>query len=378
MTKVVELQRLEPFPTPSLLDQWFPSERQTHYIQQIRKQINLTQRQAECFVRLWAYLLVKQQYGARKQRDSQQRSPIECLNKLDWVEGDVPCSHREAADLFYANSDRGSDRAAGMMLDKLVKRKLIVRTFDGNISRIQIQPLANIDHGLEPGTTLEAATCYADKLNPRRDTVFATQLLTQYYGWVTADAGTMAHKFKQALWQWTEGYPSGIRVLRCNRPQKVVGIYSLFPAAEQSNVHFFSPPSRGLYLLTAQDSDSLVMAKPGDQSCTVVYIRGWAVDRAYLTPASVQQSLEDMQQTLRQMQQDFPNLCDLYGLSVHPGAEAIAEVLGFQKTIQDSTLPVAWIYIPLEQFLEVDIARAVEHMEDIIADHLGFKSTTPE
>ncbi|NEQ97326.1 MAG: hypothetical protein F6K30_11470 [Cyanothece sp. SIO2G6] len=353
---------------PTQFNQWFAPDRQTHYIQQIRKQVVITQRQAECFVKLWAYLMVKHQYQHQHQHHQYQQqaaTQLAPITKLMRVPREVPCSHREAADLFYANSDRGSDRAAGMMLDKLAQRRLIYRVFDGNVSTIQISPLANIDHGLTASALAKTRTVYPDQFKPRLDAVFAAQLLDQYYGWVNPEAKTMAHRFQQALRKWTHGYPQGLRVLRCSASHKVVGIYSLFPVDSASTEHFFSPPSQGLYLINEKRDDLLVMAQAGDVACSAVYIRGWAVDEAYLSHDTVRHSLADIQATLRQMLLDFPNLCDLYGLSLHPGSEAIAQAVGFQKTVQDPSLPVAWLYTPLDHFLEVDVARAIAPIEQL-------------
>jgi hypothetical protein len=63
--------------------------------------------------------------------------------------------------------------------------------------------------------------------------------------------------------------------------------------------------------------------------------------------------LQDVQQTLQKMQQDFPQLCDLHTLVIHPSYEAMADRLGFQKTIQDAKLSVYWMYMALDRFLDL-------------------------
>ena len=199
-------------PDPTLLDQWFPIDRQKHYIQQVRKQIDITRRRAQCFVRLWAYLMVK--HMAIHQGESWDQSLSNgTLLELGVMREEVPCSHREAADVFYANSERGSDRSAGMMIDELAKLKLLSRTFDGNMSTIHIRPLANIDHGLTP---VQPTALLADDFNPRVDAVFAAQLLTTHYGWLAADASITAYRISdslrslvQALCQRHSGIASG-------------------------------------------------------------------------------------------------------------------------------------------------------------------------
>ncbi|MEM9216732.1 MAG: hypothetical protein AAGD25_20575 [Cyanobacteria bacterium P01_F01_bin.150] len=347
-------------PDPTLLDQWFPEARQKHYIQQVRKQVDITRRRAQCFVRLWAYLLLKHmamQQGASWSQGLANGTLVELIVMRD----EVPCSHREAADVFYANSERGSDRSAGMMIDELAKLKLLSRTFDGNISTIKIRPLANIEHGLAPTYPISLST---DDFNPRVDAVFAAQLLTTHYGWLAAtDNSFTAYRINQALRKWSTLYPKGIRVLRQGTPPKLVGIYSLFPTAESANMHFFAPPSNSLYLSTERDDDPVTIAKPGDKNCTAVFIRSWAIETSILSQLSLEQSFLDMRQTLMTMRDDFPNLCDLYALSINPETEAIAQAIGFQKTVQDPDLPLAWLYIPLDQFLELDIRGVIARMD---------------
>ena len=346
-------------PDPTLLDQWFPADRQTHYIQQIRKQVDITRRRAQCFVRLWAYLMLK--HRAMQLGDTWSKTlPNGTLMELAAVKEEVPCSHREAADVFYANSERGSDRSAGMMIEELAKLKLLSRTFDGNISTIKIRPIPNIDHGLPSPLPITLST---DDFNPRLDAVFAAQLLASHYDWLAVDASVTAYRINQSLRCWSNLYAKGIRVLRQGTPPTLVGIYALFPTAAADNMHFFAPPSNSLYLSTDLDDDPVDIATPGDESCSAVFIRSWAIAPQCLTQLSVQQSVLDMRQTLITMRDDFPNLCDLYALSINPESEAIAQAMGFQKTVQDPDLPLAWLYIPLDHFLELDLEGAIAQLD---------------
>jgi hypothetical protein len=57
--------------------------------------VGLTRRRAECFVRLWTYLLLKQQ----QELGDVLRQP---LTQLQVPKGFVACTHREAAELFYS------------------------------------------------------------------------------------------------------------------------------------------------------------------------------------------------------------------------------------------------------------------------------------
>ena len=47
------------------------------------------------------------------------------LKKLQLPKGAVECTYREAAEIFYADKEKGSERSAGMMIDKMVDLKLI-------------------------------------------------------------------------------------------------------------------------------------------------------------------------------------------------------------------------------------------------------------
>ncbi len=78
------------------------------------------------------------------------------------------------------------------------------------------------------------------------------------------------------------------------------------------------------------------------------------IDAAYSSAYRVD-FLQDMQQTLKQMQQDFPNLCDLYTLLIHPSYEELAQKLGFQFTIKDTKLSVYWAYLALDRFLALEM-----------------------
>ncbi|WP_017659269.1 hypothetical protein [Baaleninema simplex] len=122
---------------PICLDRWFPRDYQRHYMSQLVGKGGLTRRRAEYFVRLWAYLWLKYQLML----DRGISSP---LTELNIPEEFVSCTHREAAALFYADRDRGSHRAAGMMLDKLAHLGLICKQFDGNTVCIKIEPIPSV------------------------------------------------------------------------------------------------------------------------------------------------------------------------------------------------------------------------------------------
>jgi hypothetical protein len=97
------------------------------------------------------------------------------------------------------------------------------------------------------------------------------------------------------------------------------------------------------------------MARAGDLDCVSVFIRSWAIDRVYLDRYRVP-FLEDTQKTLMAMQRDFPNLCDLYTMIIHPSYEYQATALGFQPMSRDRQLSLYWMYLPLDRLLALNIA----------------------
>jgi hypothetical protein len=87
------------------------------------------------------------------------------------------------------------------------------------------------------------------------------------------------------------------------------------------------------------------------------------IDTPYLQSENIYLLLEDSRKTLIQMQQDFPNLCDIYSLILHPLYEDLRLALGFQKTFQDTQRSYHWVYLALDRFVELDIAQALNTMK---------------
>ncbi|MGF1490862.1 MAG: hypothetical protein ACFBSC_00070 [Microcoleaceae cyanobacterium] len=82
------------------------------------------------------------------------------------------------------------------------------------------------------------------------------------------------------------------------------------------------------------------------------------IDSAYRQQAEVL-FLQDAQQTLKKMRQDFPNLWDMYSLVIHPSYTELALALGFQKTSSDPKLSVYWVYQAVDRFVELDVEAAM-------------------
>lgn len=337
---------------PESLNQLFPLEQQRNYIAMLMGRGGLTRRRAECFVRLWAYLVLKH----RHELGEQDPQP---LTQLYPPEGMIACTHREASELFYSHQERGSDRAAGMMIDRLVALGLLEKRFDGQTLCLQVRSLPELSM---PQATPTPVKLSPDAFNPRTDAIPIANLLTQIYAELIKDPTMVSHKIARSLREWSRKYPQGMRVLRRSDNLNPVAICILYPTASGSEFNFFQSPSKSFYLTTDTEIDPFEMASPGDPDCTSVYIRAWTIDMNYIQGPNLYQFLVDTQLALTQMQQDFPNLCDLYSIILHPLYEELRLALGFQKTCQDPQRSYHWIYLALDRFLQLDIKQVLAGM----------------
>lgn len=333
------------------LDSWYSQSQRRAAVSVLMKRVGVTRTRAECFVRLWIYLSVKQL------QESQPRVKPP-LAKLELLATEVQCTHREAAELFYSDSDRGSDRAAGMMLDKLEALGLIAKHFDGNATAIQIQPIPEI---LDPPKPEHSVKLKLDDFNPRCDAIPVANLLASYYNWMNRSTNAVPQKIAKVIRLSAAQYSKGMRVLRRCDNLNPVGFYLLYPTASESDVNFFSAPSKSLHLGSVSDIDPFKMALPGDPNCQSVFVRSWVIDPKYLEEYRIV-FLEDSQTVLAQMQTDFPNLCDLYTLIIHNSYEKMSYALGFQKTNSDAQLSLYWMYLALDRFLALDIKEALKNL----------------
>jgi hypothetical protein len=332
------------------IDSWFLPSQQRDTAARVMQRVGLTRIRAECFVRLWVYLLVKQQ----RDDQSQLKPPIA---QLELLKGPVPCTHREATELFYGNKEHGSDRAAGLMLDKLAALGLIKKYFDGNTTCIEILPVPEVLNAAELTTIIPDVQL--DTFDPRCDAIPIANLLATRYNWMNRNNSAVPHRIARLLRTWASEYWVGMRVLRRCDNANPVGFYLLYPTAPESEVNFFSPSSKGMHLSSVSEVDPFKMAAPGDEQCLAVFIRSWVIDAPYLDTYRLH-FLEDAQQVLQQMQQDFPNLCDLYTLIIHPSYEPMAQAMGFQKISSDATSSVYWAYLAIDRFLTLDISSALK------------------
>lgn len=342
--------------THEQINDWFPSDSQKPLVEHLSRQVGLTRTRAAYFIKLWVYLLAKQQLEALP-KDSLQL-PLKQLAPLTEA---VSCSHREAAQLFYGDKEEGSDRAAGMMLDKLAALGLITKFFDGNTTRIEITlDPSKLQPHLAPQDSKQPQSLILDDFNPRCDAVPVSNLLAINYGWMNRSLGRkleiVPHRITRLLRGWANEYATGMRVLRRADNLNPVGFYLMYPVAPESEINFSSTPTKGLHLTSAGDTDPFALATPGDQDCTAVFIRSWMIDPDYLEQYRPI-FLTDAQSTLLKMQQDFPNLCDLHTLIIHPSYESMALALGFQKIGQPTSrdTQIYWMYQALDRYLALKI-----------------------
>ena len=345
------------FPAFSLeaLNRWLPLALHQRYVTLLMQRVGMTRRRAECFVRLWLYLFLK---------DCQIRQvlPKQPLTELAFPEGWIECSCREAADVFYGDRDRGGDRSAGMMIDKLVALGLIRKQFDGNCTQIEIQPLPDL---LEQDTPESTVLVKPDAFDPRCDAIPIANLLATNYNWLNRNTDAVPYRIANILRDWAEQYATGMRVLRRRDNENPVGFYAFYPTQRDSEIKFFAPPSQGLHLSQVTEVDPFKMALPGDEQCRAVNIRSWMIESTYRKQAQVS-LLQDAQQTLKTMRQDFPNLWDMYALVIHPSYAELARSLGFQKTSSDPKLSLYWVYQAVDRFLALDVEQKIlEHADKV-------------
>lgn len=336
------------------LDVWFPQERRSPLIQQLMQTVGLTRIRADYFVRLWVYLCVKHEIAS----NPAVKPP---LRDLDTMFGSVICTHREAAELFYHDQEQGGDRSAGMMLDKLAALGLIKKDFDGNTTCIEVQPLPQ---NLQGTVITPDIPLVLDNFDRRCDSIPVANLLATNYNWMSHSSAAMPHRIANLLRQWGAKYPQGMRVLRRSDNGNPVGFYLLYPTQNESDLNFFKPAKNALYLTSLSDVDPFLMAEIGDQSCVSVFIRSWMIDPLFLQSYRAKFIL-DVQDTLKKMLLDFPNICDLYTLIIHPSYAQLGSALGFQNTRQDSPTSIHWMYQALDRFLDLDVNQAIAKLENL-------------
>ncbi|MFB2835986.1 hypothetical protein [Floridanema evergladense] len=354
--------------SPEYLEKWFPIEQQRIYISMLVKRgSGLTKRRAEYFVRLWAYLLLKQSQESG-------RRLVQPLTKLELPQGWVACTHREAAELFYSEKDRGGDRAAGMMIDQLAALGLIEKQFDGNTTCIQIMPCSEL---LDPPQQTEVVKLIIDDFNPRTDAVPVANLIDRHYVQTAKDATATPHQITQVLRNWAKQYSTGMRVLRRSDNLHPVGIYIVYPTVKESEANFFLPPGKTRFFTSDMQNEPFKMTVPGDEDCSSAFLRAWLIDNPYIEYDTICDFAEDLQRTLVKVQVDFPNLCDLYSVAINPLSGELARVFGFQRTYQDAQRPIYRTYIPIDRFLALNVRQTLSGLKLQPTSEKAKKETVP-
>ena len=328
---------------PNDVEEWFPLDIQTQYIEHIVHQpgLRITLRQATYFVRLWGY-------GYLMQR-GMDHAPITTLTRQI---GSFYCSHSDAADLFYTQT-QGTPRAAGQMFDKLASKNLLRREeADGVATRISL----NIPQNFELPEQEENDSFYPDSFDPRNDATLVANILEKLYSYDPERPESMLHNIKRGIRQWARQYPDGLRVLRRASNQEPVGFAAFLPAHPDSEEKFDLSPSRSLHLsrLDVREEDPIQVATQGDPDCYTVFVRSWQIELTVWTYETACEFIKDSHATLKKIRDDFPNLSDIYTIAIHPLSEDFALTLGFRMTKADPDSSLRWLYMPLDRFLELD------------------------
>ena len=345
---------------PEQLNQFFPPESQLIYVERLRRRNQMTSHRAKCFIRLWAYLWLKEQHRLGRQI----KKPID---KLNVPRGAVPCSCREAATLFYFDGDerKEPESSARMMLNLLSKLRLIKKERDGHTLSFMIVPIPEISDldGKKPIVGI-------DQFDVLCDVIPVANLLAVNYKQMFPSTGEqasrIAHRISELLRKWSEQYSKGMRVLRRSDNDNIVGFYFFYPVKSESEEKFVDMPHKGLHLsIISKDVDPFKLAVPGEE-CQSIFIRSWIIAPRF---RDEMQSLflKDAQKTLRKMRKDFPKLHNLYTLIIHPSYEPLLHYLGFQKMINDSSESIYWTYLALDRFLKKKIH-----------EKLPFRSGSPD
>jgi hypothetical protein len=328
------------------LEKWLSKELYQHYITAVMQRVGMTRRRAEYFLKLWLYLFLKD----CQVRELNIKPPLkELVAPQSWIE----CSCREAAKLFYEDDERGSDRSAGMMLDKLADLGFIKKYFDGNCTQIQIQFIPELSPQLNTKSIIGTTV---DVFDPQNDAIPIANLLASNYNWLNRNVETVPYRITNILREWSQQYGTGMRVLRRNDNQNAVGFYALIPIAKESEIKFFNPAKQGLHLSRVTEVDPFILAKAGDENCRSLFVRSWIIDRDFREQSQID-FLQDSQLTLAQIKQDFPNLWDMYLLLIHPSYEQLSKALGFQKHGLESKTSVYWMYQSVNRFLALDMKK---------------------
>lgn len=336
------------------LSLWFSEERQSTVVERLiaSQGVGLTEKRAKYLVRLCAYLCIKQ-------RRESQPDAVPPLQSLLPPKQFMNCTHADAHQLFYSDQDRGSERAAGAMLKALKDLGFIKSRFTGNTTQILIKPIPQLINEVQQAS---AIILEVDDFNPRGDAVPISALLADNYNWMNRNDRSIPQRICELLRQWAVQYGKGMRVLRRADNQNPVGFYLLFPITKGSESVLYGLPNEGLHLGSLNEDDPFEMAKPSDENCTSLFVRSWVISEDYRQEYTGV-FLEDVQLTLGKIQQDFPNLCDLWTLIIHPRYDRLASRVGFQRYNQRTGNTLYWMYQSYDRFMTLDMKTAMRDFQ---------------
>lgn len=326
---------------PANVLEWFPTRYRQRYARHLIGKSGLTPTQARHFVRLWAYGYLLQ-HGP-------EYAPITTLSPRI---SSFFCSQSEAAALFYAES-QGAPRSAGLMINKFVEKQLVRRErFSGNKTRISLR----IPDNFELPASDHASHIYADAFDPRQDIPHIARLLQGLFSFDDKRPQFMLNNLRRGLRQWHERYPAGLRVLRLAPKNNAIAFSAIFPIHQESEIIFDLPPSQSLHLsrLHLNAEDPIQFAPPDDPQCHIAYIRSWEIHTDFWNYKNVALMTQDTQNTLRQIQENYPELSEVYSIAIHPRLAALATALGFENMTPDPDTSLYWLYISLDSFLALD------------------------
>ncbi|MEM0978663.1 MAG: hypothetical protein AAGH78_00175 [Cyanobacteria bacterium P01_H01_bin.58] len=356
---------------PEDVQTWFPPKVQQRYIERITAQSAkhpggcgiLTEVQARHLVRLWGYGYLKD-YGL-------EHAPIKSLNRK--VSRFV-CTYAQAATLFYADREKlGNARSADEMLKKLASKGLIqCSSSQGSPTQISL----NIRPDFELPLDAHGADVYIDKFDPRNDAPTVANFLKGLYVYDAARVASLERDITRGLRQWAKAYPEGLRVLRQQEQSKAkaIALAAIFPVHPESEIVFDQPPSDSLYLgrFKHRSQDSIRLAELGDPECHVAYIRAWHIKPGLWDCENVLKLVDDNKTMLRKMQQEYPELSDVYSILIHPRLADLATTLGFEVMGVDPRMALSWIYMPLDHFLDLDAGELLRDFDFGPHNRWGF------
>ena len=325
----------------------FPPECQQRYVRHITCQRDLSPIQAEYFVKLWAYACLC--------RNGAPYEPIQTLDN-NLYDFPFPLSHEDARKLFYSDKKTqhkkkpGTSRAAGLMLKNFAsdeKGNLIrYQLFKGTKTEIRLN--IPIEFNLPDNNSV--GRVYPDEFSCRKDLLPVRLFLKELYSINTQiSERELESNITRGLRNWSD--------------QEAIGFMTIMPVSPKSEDNFFANPHESLHLsqFSLRDEDPIQIAAEDELDCYMAYIRSWQIQPGLWTYDHVLALLEETKKTLQAIHADYPELSEVYSMTIHPRLEAFARLLGFRTTSLVSNAPLRWLCIHLDAFLALDFKLVLEN-----------------